>query len=123
MTDSCKVLHIFGRMSYGGAEKRTLDLMRHIDRKRYHFHFCVLSGQSGELDKEIQHLGGSIHYIALSLAFPFKFLQLLRREQYDVVHSHIHYSSGLILWLSALANVPIRIAHFRNTSDGKPDTL
>ena len=37
-------------MNRGGAELRTLDVMRHIDRSQFQLEFCALSGQSGDLE-------------------------------------------------------------------------
>ena len=40
------------------------------------------------------------------------FLQILRQYgPYDVVHSHVHQFSGFVMLLSALAQIPARIAH------------
>lgn len=118
-----KILHIFGRMVRGGAELRTLELMRHIDRERCKFQFCALSGLSGELDDEIIKLGGTTHYLGLGPLFLHRFRRLLREEKYTVVHSHVHLFSGLILQLAAAEQIPVRLAHFRNTHDGQDQTL
>lgn len=118
-----KILHIFGRMVRGGAELRTLELMRHIDRERCKFEFCALSGLSGELDTEIRALGGTTHYLGLGPLFLHRFRRLLRAEKYNVVHSHVHLFSGLILQLAAAEQVPVRLAHFRNTHDGHEGSL
>jgi glycosyltransferase involved in cell wall biosynthesis len=120
---SMKILHIFGRMTRGGAEMRTLDLMRHIDQDQYKFHFCALSGLPGELDEEVRGLGGEVFYIKLGRSFPSNFRRFLRSGNYQVVHSHVHYFSGYVLRLAAQAGVPGRIAHFRNMDDGKDLTL
>jgi glycosyltransferase involved in cell wall biosynthesis len=122
-TDRCstnliRVLHVFGRMQRGGAEMRTLDLMRQVDRNRFQLEFCTLSGLPGELDVEIEALGGTIHPCRLGWGFPVAFVRLLRSGRYDVVHSHVMHSSGFILQCAALAGVPVRVAHFRNTCDG-----
>lgn len=112
-----RILHIFGRMQRGGAEMRTLDIMRHIDRQQFQLDFCALSGLPGVLDDEIRSLGGEVHYCRLGWSFPWRFQNLLRQHSYAVVHSHVHYASGFILFLSHSAGVPGRIAHFRSTSD------
>lgn len=117
-----KVLHVFGRMNRGGAEMRTLELLRHVDRSRYSHHFCVLSGLPGELDEEIVSLGGMVHLCRLDFRFPWRFRQLLRQERFDTVHANVHYSSGLILRLAAAEGVRTRVAHFRSTQDGKVRT-
>ncbi|HTM51724.1 MAG TPA: glycosyltransferase [Bryobacteraceae bacterium] len=118
-----RILHVLRKMDRGGAEMRTLDLMRNIDRNRYRFEFCCTSGLPGELDNEIRELGGRLHYIPLDPRFPGRFSRLLRATPFDVVHSHVHYFSGYILRLAAKAGVPGRIAHFRSMTDGHGNNL
>lgn len=118
-----RVLHVFGRMERGGAEMRTLDIMRQIDRTSYRLDFCALSGQTGSLDETIRALGGQVHHLKLGNNFPAQFIRLLKKNKYDVVHSHVHHSSGFILMLAAIARVPNRIAHFRSSGDGRIPNL
>jgi glycosyltransferase involved in cell wall biosynthesis len=117
MSKPVRILHIFGRMNRGGAEMRTLDIMRHIDREQFQQDFCALTGLPGVLDDEIRSLGGEVHYCRLGWSFPWRFRHLLQQQSYDVVHSHVHYASGFMLFLSHSAGVPGRIAHFRSTFD------
>lgn len=118
-----RILHIFGCMDRGGAETRTLELFRVLDRRMYIFEFCSLSGHAGELDNEIVALGGKVHLLKLNAGFPWAFLCLLRNRRFAAVHSHVHLFTGLILVLAAIAKVPKRIAHFRSTADGKGSSL
>jgi len=118
-----KILHVFRQMVRGGAEMRTLDLMRHIDRENYKFYFCALSGMPGEFDEEIRSLGGDVFYVKLDHTFIRRFKHLLRRNRFDVVHSHVHMFSGFLLRLAAKEQIPSRIAHFRNTNDGRGDSI
>ncbi|WP_254700601.1 glycosyltransferase [Paraglaciecola mesophila] len=87
------------------------------------FDFCVLSGNQGVMDETITELGGSIHYIKLSWRFVWQFFLMLRREKYDVVHSHVAFVSGFILLMARLAGIKKRVCHFRNTSDGRSSWL
>jgi len=120
-----RILHIFSRLNCGGAEKRTLEVARYIHshpelRQRIHFDYCVLSGLPGSLDEEARALGGTIHYLPLRRAsFAGRFMTLLRTGGYNIVHSHVHRSSGLLVELAGLAGVPGRVVHFRSQSDGK----
>lgn len=118
-----RILHLFGCMNRGGAEIRTLELFRHLDRNRYRFEFCSLSGEAGELDDEVVQLGGKVHLLRLGVGFPRRFLKLLRDNAFSVVHSHVHYFSGFLLRLAAKAGTPQRIAHFRSTADGKGSNI
>jgi glycosyltransferase involved in cell wall biosynthesis len=102
---------------------RTVELFRVLDRRKYIFEFCSLSGQPGELDDEIVALGGKVHLLKLNASFPWTFPRLLRDQRFAVVHSHVHLFTGIILLLAAIAGVPKRIAHFRSTADGKGNSL
>lgn len=117
------VLHVFGAMDVGGAEMRTLDLVRDLTSQGVEFHFLTLSGRRGVLADEIEELGGHVHPLRLDRQFPWRYLVLLRRLRPDVVDSHVATFSGALLVGALVARVPIRIAHFRSDGDGHPDTL
>ncbi|MDR3225615.1 MAG: hypothetical protein LBT52_04870, partial [Clostridiales Family XIII bacterium] len=53
-----RVLHVLGVLEMGGAESRTMDLYRAIDRTKIQFDFMVHGGQDGYFSKEILSLGG-----------------------------------------------------------------
>ena len=107
-------------MERGGAQMRTLDVMGHVDRRRYEMHFGVLSGRADVLDDRVRELGGQMHMLPLkSVRFPREFRRLLDRHRFDVVHCHAHYTSGWIVRLAARAGVPIRVVHFRSSHDGR----
>lgn len=112
-TKPTRVLHVFGHLGVGGAELRMLDVFRHIDRRRYRFHFCSLSGQPGSLDEQVGKLGGEVHLVRLDrVGFPRRFRRLLEQYQFDVVHSHPDFFSGFVLRMAAQCATPIRVAHF-----------
>lgn len=120
MKQRVKILHLFGAMERGGAETRTVEVMRNLDRNRYDFHFAV--SRSGSLDDEVRALGGTIHCHPLKKFDPLYtlwFRKLLRKENFDAIHSHIHYASGYFVRLANQAGIPQRIVHFRSTQDGK----
>jgi glycosyltransferase involved in cell wall biosynthesis len=106
-------------MERGGAELRTLDVASNLYDDKYQFDFVVLSGKEGALDAEIHAKGWKVVPCRLNYLFPFRFSRLIMLREYSVVHSHVHYSSGVMILLAALLGVPKRIAHFRSTGDGK----
>jgi glycosyltransferase involved in cell wall biosynthesis len=116
-----RILHVFGAMNRGGAETRTLELMRNIDRTLFQFEFCCVSGMTGALDDEIRSLGGAVHLIKWELGFTRRFQQLLRQREFGVVHSHLHHFSGYILRQAARQRIPMRIAHYRVAVDDRPN--
>lgn len=124
MPHSIRILQVFGHTGRGGSELRTLELLRHLDRRRYQLQFCTLSGRSGSLDDEIRSLDAQVHPIRLRrFDFPSRFRKLLRTQEFDVVHSNVHYMSGYILRLAAQCGTPVRIAHFHNAHDSRGANL
>ncbi|WP_339287824.1 glycosyltransferase [Paenibacillus sp. FSL E2-0201] len=122
MKKKTRVLHVFGKMQRGGAELRTIEVMEKLGGE-IGFDFCALSGESGVLDNKIKEMGGSTYYCKINYLFPYKFYKFLKKQKYDVVHSHVHYSSGLVVFIAGLAGINMRISHFRNTSDGQKKSL
>ena len=117
-----RVLHVFGVMDRGGAEMRTVELMR-ATRDECAHEFATLGPGTGALNGEIESLGGLVHPCVLGPSFPARFVALCRRRRIDVVHSHVYLTSGGLLALAAAAGVRNRIAHFRTTSDGREDRV
>jgi glycosyltransferase involved in cell wall biosynthesis len=107
-----RVLHVFGQMARGGAELRTLELAESFHGERVRSDFLVLSGLDGPLDARVRAAGGEVIKCRIDARFPLRLYRLLRERRYDVVHSHVHYFSGVILALARLAGTPGRIANF-----------
>jgi len=111
-----RILHVVSRMDRGGAEIRTMEILRRIDRRRFRLHFCALSGCAGEFDDEIRRLGGQVHLLGRTTpGFAGRFRALLRRYRFDAVHAQVLYFSGYVLRLAASCGVPVRLAQLHNT--------
>lgn len=115
------VVHLFGALDPGGAEVRTLELLRRRQGNERHT-FVALSGRSGSLDQQFRDLGHTVVHRGLSPWFPVWLVWYLRRSHATHVHSHVHLASGYLLALAVIARVPRRIAHFRTTSDGREES-
>ena len=119
-----KILHLHGRMGRGGAEMRTMEILRHVDCRQFQLHFCAVSGCSAEFDEEIRDLGSEVHLLCRrDLSFQRRFRQLLLTHRFDVVHSHLHYISGSLLRTAAHCGIPVRVAHFRSSQTDQVDGL
>jgi glycosyltransferase involved in cell wall biosynthesis len=110
-----RILHVVGKLDYGGAETWLVQILRHIDRQKYQMDFLVHTTDPGAYDAEVRALGArTIPCLSPSnpLQYAFNFRRLLREHgPYDVVHSHVHHYSGYVLMLAATAGVKVRIAH------------
>ena len=117
--DRTRVLHVFGRLQRGGAEMRTLEVLRRLEKDRFSFAMVALSAGPGGLEQVAAADGIAVEVCPLGRGFARRFMDVLTRLRVDVLHSHVHYTSGYLLWLAQRAGVSNRIAHFRNTSDGQ----
>ncbi len=111
-----RVLEVFGRLNRGGAEMRTLDVLREIDRNQFSIDMVALTDQPGDLDEDFRQLGCRVIHCPLDSMLPWRFPRLV--VGYDVVHVHLQFFSGYILRLARWAGVPRRIIHFRGTTRG-----
>lgn len=121
-----KVLQVHGQMAYGGAEKRTVELMPLLTEKGVHFDYCTFVEEEKPLDAKILEYGGNIYTCCLRpdvWSFGKRFIRFLRESDYDIVHTYSHYFSGYLVHLARKAGIESRIVHFRNTSDGRALTF
>lgn len=113
-----RVLHVLGGMNRGGAETWLMHVLRHVDRRQFHMDFLVHTTDPCVYDDEIRALGSEV-IPCLRPSRPWMYARNFRRilrehGPYDVVHSHVHHFSGLVLKLAEAAGVPGRIAHSHN---------
>ena len=121
-----RVLHILGSLRTGGAETWLVQVAPFFDPGRLRLDVAVNCGVETQYMQVLRKMGWRI-YTCPSLKSPVRyargFLQLLKENgPYDIVHSHLQLFNGLVMRLAAMAGVPVRIAHIRNSSDGKRTT-
>jgi glycosyltransferase involved in cell wall biosynthesis len=117
-----RVLHVFGELDRGGAERRTADLVRRLAGE-FEFEFCLLLNRGAALEGELESEGYRVHHVPLGLGFDYRFRGLLASRKYTIVHSHLYDADGYALRLSHRAGVATRIAHFRGAAVEEPASL
>lgn len=83
-----KVLHVVGKMHYGGMETLIMNIYRNIDRNKVQFDFLVHYKEPGEYDDEINQFGGRI--FVMPKTSPCNIF-LLRNAYSDFFKSHHEY--------------------------------
>lgn len=114
MPDPIRVLHVVGAMNRGGVESWLMALLRHADRSEIAMDFLVHTNSRAAYDDEILARGS--HVIACPSQRSPGYLRafsnaLARHGRYDVLHSHVHWFSGVTTTLARRRGIPVRIAH------------
>ena len=110
-------------MNRGGIETWLVQILRHIDRERFHLDFLIHSGRRCDYSDEVRALGSKI-IPCLHPRRPWTYARNFRRAlaehaPYDIVHSHVDAYSGFVMRLAHSAGVPVRIAHSHSNTSGK----
>ncbi len=115
-----KILIIAGALYIGGAEKICSDIGL-FAKGRYDVHYLVFGDRIGEYEAELTDAGCKIiHALPPSDGYMayYRFLvRLMRKERYDVVHSHTMFNSGWAMLAAKRCGVPICIAHSHSALD------
>lgn len=116
MTKPIRVLEVIYRADRGGAETWLLHLLRHIDRSKIAMDFLVHDRKPGAYDAEITECGAEIFVCEghRNLFRQWYGLWRLQRRHgpYDIVHSHVDYYGGLVVFFARMAGIRARIANF-----------
>lgn len=114
-----RVGHIVGKMMGGGVESMVLNYYRHIDRTKVQFDFIVNDDSTVIPTDEITSLGGRIYNIPTykkMIEYDNELFDLLKKNQYPIVHSHVNSLSVFPLRVAKKAKTQVRIAHSHSTS-------
>lgn len=117
-----RVIHVLGGLSRGGTETWFIQAARRLVQMGYELDVLVFQAkEEGAYAEEARDIGVAIQTIAQPtnlFEFVAKIRGLLdRKGPYDIVHSHIWYASGAVMYAASKANVSGRIVHSRNTDD------
>jgi len=116
------VMHIIHSLPADGAEQLLLDILRNSDWSRYRFLVCAIS-EGGPLVAEYERMGIPVTVLGKRFKFDFSALPrlvgLLRKEQVDIVHTHMFTAHAWGGTAAILANVPRIIATLHNTAFSK----
>lgn len=116
-----KILLIAGDMGVGGIENQLMHLLRKADKTKYQIDFTVTT-EGAYYQEEIASLGGKCLFIRGTdghhfLRYCCNLYRILKDGDYDVVHSHELFHSGLVMLTARLAGVKGRFAHAHNWTD------
>ncbi len=105
-------------MNRGGVETWLLNVMRRLSRDHVAIDLMVHTDERAAYDDEVEAMGATIHRNSQTRELARYGLRLRHilsgSRRYDIVHSHVHYYSGVVLAAAMLSRVPVRVAHSHN---------
>lgn len=108
-----------GPMNRGGIETFMMNYLRHMNLNRIHIAFAVRGPEKGAYDDELESFGCKIYRLPQRSKHPIRFekelKEVLRKGNYQIIHSHADAMSCWILKIAKECGIPIRIAHSHNT--------
>ena len=124
-SEQIRVLHIAEAFDPGGVVWWLIDVTRELAPANVRADFLSLGGR-GVRAGEVEATGSDVTPFSVTpseLAFGSRIREAIDRGGYDIVHSHIFNLSGWLLRHADGRDVPVRIAHFHTTQDGRPDSI
>lgn len=122
-----KVLNVIGSLDIGGAEINAMNILRNIEREKYHYEFIVFDEKVGAFEDEALRLGATIVRMQEPKkdykAFVQAFNKLLQEKRYDAIHVNTLWNSGLLLRIAKKHKVPIRICHSHSTESSASENF
>lgn len=113
-----KVLEICGGLSTEGIGMFLLNTFENIDQGKFEIHFALATKYQQVFENRIISKGGKIHRtyeigegLKGKLKHCINLYKLIKKEKYEVVHSHMDFFNGLNLLVAFLAKAPLRISH------------
>ena len=119
-----KILYVINdTLRHGGTESVILNYYNHIDRSEIQIDFVLNAPKSeiseNDICKYLISKGSKIYCITprreSQSSNKKEFLEILKNNEYDVVHTHTDAVGSYFLKLAKEAGVGIRIAHSHNT--------
>lgn len=115
-----KILYVNGGlMDRGGVSSVMMNYYKHFDLTKIHVDFLVHGNEEGERDAEIIARNGRIFRVPPKSKNPMKnyikITEILKKEDYDIVHAHADSGNAYILKIAKKCGVLVRISHSHNT--------
>ena len=118
MEKNHRISIVIGGMNRAGAETFVMNFIQSQSVESERIDLVVFSNEMWDYNEDINEVGSRLITIPqrgiLRLMFLYKYFKM---SPVKVVHSHVLWYSGLVLFIAFLAGIQGRIAHSHNTED------
>ena len=114
-----RIAQIMGKMNRGGVESVVMNYYRAIDKSRIQFDFFVDEDSAFPQRAELEKAGAGIYFLppySRMWAWQKRLYELLRHNNYAVIHCHINTMNFFPLFTAWRARIPVRICHNHSTA-------
>lgn len=122
-----RILIISAGIDIGGLEIFAVNISRYAPEDEFSFDYLVFEGNTQDQALEITKRGNRILTVQSPhddyLGYLKTLGKIIDENQYDVVHSHTQFNSGLNMIVAKKHHVPIRIAHSHTTAHEKKESI
>ena len=107
------VLYLITDLDVGGAERVLLEVVRRLDRRRFRPAVCSLA-PPGAMARAFGELGVPVYGLGMAgfrhLCRAGRLFDLLRRQRFDIVHTHLFHANVLGRVVARLVGVPVVVS-------------
>lgn len=121
-----KVLNVAGGLSAEGIGVFLMNTFKNIDHDKYDYSISLATKYKQLYEDEIISQGCKV-YRTFEIGDGFKgkikhfinLYRLLKKERFDVIHSHMDFFNGFNMMVAFFAAVPLRISHAHTSNNNK----
>lgn len=125
-----KVLIVIQQLRRGGVEVAAINFASHLDQNKYEFTYYLQKIES-EQDKElIEKIKSSNSRVIIKNKIKDTYLEnykdalkVMRETKYDVVHSHVMFYNGIIMYAAKKCGIKKRISHSHASKWNHKETI
>ncbi len=118
-----RILHVVSALDGAGVPNMVMSYLEELGVQAGEVSFVVHGSTVGRQEAHVVGLGATVHHVTPRRQSLLCNLRetwtLVRSGEYDVVHSHLNFSSVFPLTVAWIAGVPIRIAHAHGSFEPK----
>lgn len=115
MNQKKKVLIVNDPLQYGGSDIVAVRLQQGLNTEEFDCTYCLRYEEPGPMEPEIAATGVRILHQPddqLSYRRSYRYYKaLFAKEQFNIVHCHLPFYSGIVLAAAKRAGIPKRVAH------------
>lgn len=115
-----KVLHVLGQLDVGGIECWLNDLIEKSNEIFPEIYYTIIVDKEhfGNIEQKFLDLNVNVQHITPNSRSKINYLKdiynITKKENFDVIHSHVSFTSGIVNAIAYLNGIKIRISHIHS---------